>query len=68
MSSYDKLKLTKSLLEELLEDSIDELVFQPKLKRIKIKLTTDTLIYIHYNDYEEYFNYILKYRIRSMSF
>lgn len=55
MSAHeDKLKKAKKILEDCLGDSIEKLIFQPKLSRIKINLRNNNLIFIQYNDYDEY--------------
>ncbi len=49
-----KLKNAKEIIERHFGDSIEELFFQPKLSRIKIRLRDRNLIFIQYNDYGEY--------------
>ncbi len=41
-------------MESNLGDSIEHLLFQPKLSRIKIHLRDDNIMFIQYNDYDEY--------------
>ena len=55
LSSHEKkLKKAKHILENCLGDSIEKLLFQPKLSRIKIHLRNNNIIYIQYNVYDEY--------------
>ncbi|TFF98060.1 MAG: hypothetical protein EU547_02540 [Promethearchaeota archaeon] len=55
MSSHEiKLRKAKLILEEYFGDSIENLLFQPKLSRIKIQLRNDNILFIQYNDYNEY--------------
>ena len=55
MSSYEKkLKKAKHILESCLGNSIEDLLFQPKLSRIKIRLRNDHIVFVQYNDYDEY--------------
>ena len=54
MSHEEKLKKSKQILENCLSDSIEKLLFQPKLSRIKIRLRNDNIIFIQYNVYDEY--------------
>jgi hypothetical protein len=49
-----KLRIAKVLLEKLFDDSIEDLLFQPKLARIKVRLRDRNIIFIQYNDYGEY--------------
>ena len=50
----EKLKKAKQIVEDYLADSIEKTIFQPKLSRIKIHLRNENIIYIQYNDYDEY--------------
>ncbi len=49
-----KLWTSKDILESHFGDSIEVLLFQPKLSRIKLRLRDNNLIFIQYNDYGGY--------------
>jgi len=53
-SHEEKLKKAKPLLENCLGNRIENLSFQPKLSRIKIRLRNNNIIFIQYNDFDEY--------------
>ncbi len=55
MSSHEeKLKTAKSLLEKRLGNRIENLTYQPELSRIKIRLRNNNMVFIQYNDFNEY--------------
>ncbi|MBN1801711.1 MAG: hypothetical protein JW891_09415 [Candidatus Lokiarchaeota archaeon] len=55
MSLHEKkLIIAKQLIEQCLKSSIERLLFQPDLSRIKIQLRNGIFIFIQYNDFDEY--------------
>jgi len=54
MSSLTKLMESKPILEKELSIYIKNLDFEPKLARIKITLRDGALLYVRYNNYNEY--------------
>lgn len=53
-SHEEKLEKSKQILEICLGNSIENLLYQPKLSQIKIRLRNDNVIFVQYNDYGEY--------------
>jgi len=54
MASLGKLLKSKFILEKLLSPYIIQLYFEPKLARIRIILRDEIILYIQYNNYDEY--------------
>ena len=54
MASLGKLLKSKFILEKLLSPYIIQLYFAPKLARIRIILRDEIMLYIQYNNYDEY--------------
>jgi hypothetical protein len=54
MAYIVKLEESKVLLEEYLGDNVQELFFEPKLARIQIILRDQIIIYVQYNNHDQY--------------
>lgn len=54
MSGIIKLERSKLILEKELSYSLKNLYFEPKLARYRIELRDGILLYIQYNNYDEY--------------
>jgi len=53
-SYISKLKSSKLILEKELPRYIEKLFFEPKLTRIRIKFRDGIILYIQFNDFDEY--------------
>jgi hypothetical protein len=54
MSSVDKLTQSKNILEKELSIHVRELFFEPKLARIRIILRDGVMLYVQYNNHDQY--------------
>ena len=54
MKAIEKLNIAKDILEKQLKSKIQNIILNTNLERIKINLRDGTVLFIQYNNYNEY--------------